>query len=55
MDPFFSKARYMNRIGFEILARTPVTKITPKLPLPPPPHPYPPEVIAKDQDPVAEN
>ena len=34
----FSKARYMNRVGFEILARTPV----PKLPLsyhPPPPSP----------------
>ena len=33
----FSKARYMNGVGFEILARTPV----PKLPLsnhPPPPH-----------------
>ena len=26
---FFSKARYMNGVGFEILARTPV----PKLPL----------------------
>ena len=36
----FSKARYMNGEGFEILARTPV----PKLPLsytPPPPHPHP--------------
>ena len=32
----FSKARYMNGVGFEILARTPV----PKLPLSyPPPHP----------------
>ena len=29
MGPFFSKARYMNGVGFEILARTPV----PKLPL----------------------
>ena len=31
----FSKARYMNGVGFEILARTPV----PKLPLSPPPPP----------------
>ena len=30
---FFSKARYMNGVGFEILARTPV----PKLPLSYPP------------------
>ena len=34
----FSKARYMNGIGFEILARTPV----PKLPLSYTPHPPPP-------------
>ena len=35
----FSKARYMNGVGFEILARTPV----PKLPLSyPPPQPAPP-------------
>ena len=33
----FSKARYMNRVGFEILARTPV----PKLPLSYAPHPPP--------------
>ena len=31
----FSKARYMNGVSFEILARTPV----PKLPPPPPPPP----------------
>ena len=38
--PVFSKARYMNGVGFEILARTPI----PKLPLsypPPPPRPHP--------------
>ena len=28
----FSKARYMNGVGFEILARTPVPKFPPKLP-----------------------
>ena len=37
----FSKARYMNRVGFEILARTPVPKL-PLLPFPPPPAPPPP-------------
>ena len=41
MGPFFSKARYMNGVGFEILARTPVPKL-PLLPAPPPPHPPPP-------------
>ena len=35
MGPFFPKARYMNGVGFEILARTPV----PKLPLSYHPHP----------------
>ena len=34
MGPFFSKARYMNGVGFEILARTPA----PKLPLSYPAH-----------------
>ena len=34
----FSKARYMNGVGFEILARTPVPKL-PLLPTPPPPSP----------------
>ena len=34
----FSKAMYMNGVGFEILARPPV----PKLPLSYPPHPPPP-------------
>ena len=41
----FSKARYMNGVGFEILARTPV----PKLPLsypPPPPPPLFPSIIS---------
>ena len=37
----FSKARYMNVVGFEILARTPVP--------PPPPPPPPPRVIQMDQ------
>ena len=34
----FSKARYMNGVGFEILARTPVPKLPPP---PPPPHENP--------------
>ena len=38
---FFSKARYMDGVGFEILARTPV----PKLPLSY--HPHPPRYITK--------
>ena len=32
----FSKARYMNRVGFEILARTPVPKLALSSPHPPP-------------------
>ena len=40
----FSKVRYMNGVGLEILARTPVPKLPPKLPPPPLPHPGP-EVI----------
>ena len=39
----FSKARHMNGVGFEILARTPV----PKLPLSYPPPPRPPEVFSR--------
>ena len=39
----FSKTRYMNGVGFEILARTPRTKITPKLP--PGPNPRGPVAI----------
>ena len=38
----FPKARCMNGVGFEILARTPRTTITPKLSYPPPPPPLPP-------------
>ena len=37
MGPFFSKARYMNGVGFEILARTPVPHLPSKYPFPPPP------------------
>ena len=39
MAPFFSKARYMNGVGFEILARTPVPQLPPSYPPPPPPTP----------------
>ena len=49
MGPFFQNARYMNGVGFEILARTPVPKLplsyrppTRPAPTPPPPHPPPP-------------
>ena len=44
----FSKARYMNGVGFEILARTPV----PKLPLSyhPPPPPSSPRVFSRQND-----
>ena len=40
----FSKTRYMNVVGFEILARTPIPKLTlsyhpHSIPPPPPPHP----------------
>ena len=39
----FSKVRYMNGVGFEILARTPVPKLSPSSPPPaPPPTPPPP-------------
>ena len=31
----FSKARYMNGVGFEILARTPVPQLPPSYPPPP--------------------
>ena len=35
----FSKARYLNGVGFEILARTPVPKLTLSYPhFPPPPN-----------------
>ena len=38
----FSKARYMNVVGFEILARTPVPKLALSYnPHPPPPPPQP--------------
>ena len=38
----FSKARYMNGVGFKILARTPVPHLPPSYPPPPPPpHPHP--------------
>ena len=33
----FSKARYMNGVGFEILARSPVPKLPLSYTLPPPP------------------
>ena len=36
----FSKARYMNGVGFEILARTPVPQLAPSY-SPPPPTPPP--------------
>ena len=39
MGPFFSKARYMNGVGFEILAHTPVPKLPPPPPSPPQPNP----------------
>ena len=46
----FSKARYMNGVGFEILARTPVPKLTlsyiPPRPPPPPPPPPPPQCLS---------
>ena len=42
MGPFFSKARYMNGVGFEILARTSVTKLPLGYPFPPPPPHRPP-------------
>ena len=32
----FSKVRYMNGVGFEILALTPVPKLSPSYPPPPP-------------------
>ena len=38
----FSKAGYMNGVGFEILARTPVPQLTPNYPTPAPPPPPPP-------------
>ena len=37
-----SKARYMNGVGFEILARTPVPKLPLSYPPPTPPPPPPP-------------
>ena len=38
----FSKAMYMNGVGFEILARTPIPKLPLSyLPAPPPPPPLP--------------
>ena len=37
--PSFSKAMYMNEVGFGILARTPVPQLPPSYsPSPPPPH-----------------
>ena len=37
----FSKARHMNRVGFEILARSSVSQLPPSYPLIPPPTPHP--------------
>ena len=42
MGPFFSKARYINGVGFEILARTPVPLLPLSYPPSPPPPPRPP-------------
>ena len=48
MGPFFSKARYMNGVGFEILARTPVPKLALSYTPPrPPPRPPPPPTPAR--------
>ena len=54
MGPFFSKARYMNGVGFEVLARTPVPKLSPSYipsypPPPPPPHTHTHTHIPKNQ------
>ena len=46
MGPFFSNARYINGVGFEILARAPVPHLPQNyLPNPPPPPPPPPHEI----------
>ena len=60
MGPFFRKARYMNGVGFEILARTPVPKLTLSYPPPTPPptperFPYNPKCTSLMCDDLKEN